>query len=89
MVNHPGIDGGSGVSRVDSDGWAYARFYRSTEQRNTALPDWLHFYDHHRVHSAIGAKPPISRLTIVPGHHSWRSNTASIRALCSGYEVAA
>ena len=41
-----------------------------TEQRNAALPGWLHFYNHHRVHSAIGAKPPISRLTNVPGHHT-------------------
>ena len=55
--------------RTLADGWAYARFYESTEQRNTALPDWLHFYNHHRAHSAIGAKPPISRLTNVPGHH--------------------
>jgi transposase InsO family protein len=56
--------------RTLADGWAYARFYESTEQRNTALPDWLHFYNHHRAHSAIGAKPPISRLTNVPGHHT-------------------
>lgn len=56
--------------RTLGDGWAYARFYSSTEQRNVALPGWLHFYNHHRVHSAIGAKTPISRLTNVPGHHS-------------------
>jgi transposase InsO family protein len=56
--------------RTLGDGWAYARFYDSTEQRNTALPDWLHFYNHHRVHSAIGGKAPITRLTNVPGHHS-------------------
>jgi transposase InsO family protein len=40
--------------RTLADGWAYARFYQSTEQRDTALPGWLHFYNHHRVHSAIG-----------------------------------
>lgn len=56
--------------RTLADGWAYARFYESTEQRNTALPGWLHFYNHHRVHSAIGAKPPISRVTNLPGHHT-------------------
>ena len=55
--------------RTLGDGWAYARFYESTQQRNAALPGWLHFYNHHRVHSAIGAKAPISRLTNVPGHH--------------------
>ena len=53
-----------------AEGWAYARFYESTEQRNQALPSWLHFYNHHRVHSAIGGRPPITRVTNVPGHHT-------------------
>jgi transposase InsO family protein len=56
--------------RTLADGWAYARFYESTEHRNTALPGWLHFYNHHRVHSATGGKPPITRLTNLPGHHT-------------------
>jgi transposase InsO family protein len=56
--------------RTLADGWAYARFYPSETERRIALPDWLHFYNHHRAHSAIGTKPPISRLTNVPEHHS-------------------
>ncbi|GAA1683167.1 IS481 family transposase [Citricoccus zhacaiensis] len=56
--------------RTLGDGWAYARFYDSTEQRNAALPGWLHFYNHHRAHSALGGQPPITRLTNLPGHHS-------------------
>jgi transposase InsO family protein len=56
--------------RTLGDGWAYARFYESTQQRNAALPGWLHFYNHHRAHSAIGGQPPVTRLTNVPGHHS-------------------
>ncbi len=56
--------------RTLADGWAYARYYESTEDRDAALPGWLHFYNHHRVHSAIGGKPPITRLTNVPGHHN-------------------
>jgi transposase InsO family protein len=56
--------------RTLAEGWAYARFYDSEAQRRAALPGWIHFYNHHRAHSAIGAKPPISRLTNVPGHHS-------------------
>jgi transposase InsO family protein len=56
--------------RTLADGWAYARFYESSEQRNAALPGWLHFYNHHRAHSAIGGKPPVTRLTNLPGHHS-------------------
>ncbi len=35
-----------------------------------ALPGWLHFYNHHRLHSAIGNQPPVSRLTNLPGHHT-------------------
>ena len=53
-----------------ADGWAYARFYDSEADRRAALPGWLHFYNHHQAHSAIGGRAPVSRLTNVPGHHS-------------------
>jgi transposase InsO family protein len=56
--------------RTLSDGWAYARHYASEAERQDALPGWLHFYNHHRAHSAIGGLPPISRLTNLPVHHS-------------------
>jgi transposase InsO family protein len=55
--------------RTLADGWAYARHYDSETARRQALPAWLHFYNHHRPHSAIAAQPPISRLTNLPGHH--------------------
>lgn len=55
--------------RTLGDGWAYARFYQSESERRAALPGWLHFYNHHRHHSAVGA-PPISRLNNLPGHHN-------------------
>lgn len=55
--------------RTLADGWAYARFYGSETERPAALPGWLHFYNHHRHHSAIGAAP-ISRLNNLPGHHT-------------------
>jgi transposase InsO family protein len=56
--------------RTLGDGWAYARFYNSEAERRAALPAWIHFYNHHRAHSAIGGQPPITRLTNVPGHHT-------------------
>jgi transposase InsO family protein len=56
--------------RTLADGWAYARLYESTEQRDAELPDWLHFYNYHRAHSAIGSQPPVTRLTNLPGHHN-------------------
>jgi transposase InsO family protein len=55
--------------RTLADGWAYARFYASEAERQAALPGWLHFYNHHRVHSAIGGTPT-SRLNNLPEHHS-------------------
>ena len=54
--------------RTLADGWAYARFYDSETERRAALPGWIHFYNHHRIHSAIGGTP-ISRLNNLPGHH--------------------
>jgi transposase InsO family protein len=55
--------------RTLADGWAYARRYESETERRAQLPAWLHFYNHHRAHSAIGGTP-ISRLNNLPGHHS-------------------
>jgi transposase InsO family protein len=56
--------------RTLADGWAYARYYDTETARREALPGWLHTYNHHRHHSAIGGKPPISRLNNLPGHHN-------------------
>lgn len=54
--------------RTLADGWAYARMYASETERRAALPGWIHFYNHHRQHSAISGTP-ISRLNNLPGHH--------------------
>jgi transposase InsO family protein len=50
--------------------WAFARHYRSEEARRSALPPWLHTYNHHRQHSAIGKTPPITRLINLPEQYS-------------------
>lgn len=50
--------------------WAFARHYTSELTRRRALPAWLHAYNHHRLHSAIGGAAPITRLTNVPGRYS-------------------
>ncbi|WP_308816383.1 IS481 family transposase [Pseudonocardia alni] len=55
--------------RTLADGWAYARFHPCETARRDALPGWLHFYNHHRPHSATDGLPPISRLTNLPGQH--------------------
>lgn len=44
--------------------WAYAHTYQHSTERTQHLAQWSHFYNHHRQHSAIGFKPPISRLPL-------------------------
>jgi transposase InsO family protein len=46
--------------------WAYARVFDSSAQRVDSLPAWLHGYNHHRPHTALAGKPPVSRVTNVP-----------------------
>ncbi|OUM45712.1 IS481 family transposase, partial [Arthrobacter agilis] len=55
--------------RTLADGWAFSRHYTSESARRAALPGWLHEYNHHRPHTAIGGKPPITRLTNLPGQY--------------------
>ena len=59
-----------GFHRTMADGWAYAHHYLSETERRAALAGWLHEYNHHRPHSAIGGKPPISRLTNLSDQYS-------------------
>ena len=55
--------------RTLGNGWAFAKFYSSENARRAALPAWIHAYNHHRPHTAIGKAAPITRLTNLPGHH--------------------
>ena len=56
--------------RTLADGWAFKTFYPSEADRLAALPGWIHQYNHHRPHSAIGKVAPITRLDNLAGHHS-------------------
>jgi transposase InsO family protein len=49
--------------------WAFVRAYPSETARRAALPAWLHTYNHHRPHTAIGGHPPITRSTNLPGQY--------------------
>ncbi|MFI5938640.1 IS481 family transposase, partial [Actinoplanes sp. NPDC051494] len=55
--------------RTLADGWAFVKFYSTEKARRAALPAFLHDYNHHRPHTAIGGLPPITRLTNLTGHH--------------------
>ena len=50
--------------------WAYQRLYTSEQSRRAALPTWLHHYNHHRPHTALGGNPPISRCTNLSGQNN-------------------
>lgn len=49
-------------NRTLLDEWAYARAYLTNDERIAALFTWLGDYNWNRPHTAIGNKPPASRL---------------------------
>ncbi len=57
-------------NRTLADEWAYVRVYRTNAAREHALHRWLHLYNHHRSHTALGGNPPMSRVNNLPAHHS-------------------
>jgi transposase InsO family protein len=56
--------------RTLTEEWAYARPYTSETQRRAALAPWLHMYNHHRSHTALGGHPPASRITNLTGQYT-------------------
>jgi transposase InsO family protein len=50
--------------------WAYAREYRSETERMADYPGWLHYYNHHRGHTALKGKSPIDLVPNVPGQNT-------------------
>lgn len=42
--------------------WAYARTFQTSAERGAAMLPWITSYNHTRPHSALGGKPPISRI---------------------------
>ncbi|MFD5481172.1 IS481 family transposase [Streptomyces hawaiiensis] len=57
-------------NRTLLDEWAYLRPYTSNDERTEALADFLHTYNHHRCHTALGGKPPISRVNNAAGQYT-------------------
>ena len=57
-------------NRTMVEEWLYAQPFESGDQRAAVLPQWLHTYNHHRGHTALGGHPPISRVNDLPGHYS-------------------
>lgn len=56
--------------RTLADEWAYAQLYRTDVERNQRYPGWLHTYNYHRGHTALGGQPPVSRVPNLPGQNN-------------------
>lgn len=57
------------LNRTLTEEWIYARPYLSENDRNLALAEWIHTYNHHRYHAAIGG-PPITRVNNQGGSYN-------------------
>ncbi|MFH9327343.1 IS481 family transposase [Streptomyces albus] len=57
-------------NRTLADEWAYLRPYTTNNERTAALADFLHTYNHHRSHTALGGQPPISRVNNPAGQYT-------------------
>jgi transposase InsO family protein len=56
--------------RTLADEWAYARLYTSDAERCAEYTTWLHTYNHHRGHTALGGQPPATRVPNLSGQYS-------------------
>jgi len=56
-------------NRTLLDEWAYVRLYQTNSERAALLPDWLHLYNYHRGHTALGGLPPVARVNDVDGNY--------------------
>jgi transposase InsO family protein len=57
-------------NRTLNDEWARVRVYRRNSDRDQALDRWLHRYNHHRCHTALGGETPMSRVDNDSGQHT-------------------
>ena len=56
-------------NRTLAEEWAYVRPYTTNAARTRSLNGYLHRYNYHRVHSALGGKSPIDRVNNLCGHY--------------------
>jgi transposase InsO family protein len=56
--------------RTLDEEWAHARIWPSSQARNRALASWMRYYNRRRPHTALGDRPPISRVHQERGQNS-------------------
>ncbi len=57
--------------------WAYRRPYTSDAERQTALTEWIDWYNYHRPHPGIAGHTPASRVTNLPESTPRRTDQSS------------
>ena len=56
-------------NRILLEEWAYARPYTSERERQALLPQFLHYYNHHRGHTALEGASPADRVPNLRGQN--------------------
>ena len=57
-------------NRTLLDEWAYLTPYANNTARNEGFAPFLHTYNYHRCHTALGGQPPISRINNPAGQYT-------------------
>jgi len=57
-------------NRTTLEEWAYAKPYDSEAERAALFSDWLHTYNHHRGHTALGGKSPADLVPNLCGQYT-------------------
>jgi hypothetical protein len=58
------------VNRTLLEEWAYVRPYASNGDRLRLLSPWLHRYNYHRAHIALGCPAPVTRVNNLRGEYT-------------------
>jgi transposase InsO family protein len=53
--------------RTLAHGWVYSQVWNSEADREAGLQPFIDYYNRYRPHTGIGGKPPLSRVTNLPG----------------------
>jgi transposase InsO family protein len=70
-IYRPGTNGKvERFNRTLLEEWAYLRPYTSNDERTAALDGFLHAYNYHRCHTALGGQPPTSRVNYPAGQYT-------------------